>query len=229
MKVSAVIAAGGIGKRMHIQENKLFIELLGRPVLSLTVSVFESTELIDEIVLVVPPDEMDRTLSLVKKAGFKKIKNVVSGGQMRQDSVYNGLQAISHDSDIVLIHDGARPFVTKEMIVRAVNEIKTCSAVIVAMPVKDTIKTVGEDGFVMNTLDRELLWQVQTPQVFKKDLIIEAHERAKKVSLQATDDSRLVERLGEKVKVIRGSYENIKITTPEDIKIAEEILRSRQL
>jgi len=228
MKTTAIIAAGGIGKRMHIQENKLFIELLGRPVLSVTISVFESTELLDEIVLVVPPDEMDRTLSLVKKSGFKKIKNVVSGGQTRQDSVYNGLQAISHDSDIVLIHDGARPFVTKEMIVRAVNEIKTCSAVIVAMPVKDTIKTVGEDGFVMNTLDRELLWQVQTPQVFKKDLIIEAHERAKRVSLQATDDSRLVERLGEKVKVIRGSYENIKITTPEDIKIAEEILRSRQ-
>lgn len=228
MKTTAIIAAGGIGKRMHIHENKLFIELLGRPVLSVTVSVFESTELIDEIVLVVPPDEMDRTMSLVKKAGFKKIKNVVSGGQTRQDSVYNGLQAISHDSDIVLIHDGARPFVTKEMIVRAVNEIKTCSAVIVAMPVKDTIKTVGEDGFVMNTLDRELLWQVQTPQVFKKDLIIEAHERAKRLSLQATDDSRLVERLGEKVKVIRGSYENIKITTPEDIKIAEEILRSRQ-
>ena len=150
------------------------------------------------------------------------------GGQTRQDSVYNGLQAISHDSDIVLIHDGARPFVTKEMIVRAVNEIKTCGAVIVAMPVKDTIKTVGEDGFVMNTLDRELLWQVQTPQIFKKDLIIEAHERAKRLSLQATDDSRLVERLGEKVKVIRGSYENIKITTPEDIKIAEEILRSKQ-
>jgi len=228
MKTTAIIAAGGIGKRMHIQENKLFIELLGRPVLSVTVSVFESTELLDEIVLVVPPDEMDRTLSLVKKAGFKKIKNVVSGGQTRQDSVYNGLQAISHDSDIVLIHDGARPFVTKEMIVRAVNEIKTCGAVIVAMPVKDTIKTVGEDGFVMNTLDRELLWQVQTPQVFKKDLIIEAHERAKRLSLQATDDSRLVERLGEKVKVIRGSYENIKITTSEDIKIAEEILRSRR-
>jgi 2-C-methyl-D-erythritol 4-phosphate cytidylyltransferase len=142
--------------------------------------------------------------------------------------VYNGIQVVSDDTDIVVIHDGARPFVTKEIILEAVSETRAHRAVIVGMPVKDTIKTVKDDRLVSNTLDRDVLWQVQTPQVFDFKLIKEAYERAKRLDVQATDDARLVERLGEKVKMISGSYDNIKITTPEDLKIAEAILRSRQ-
>ncbi len=228
MKTTAIIAGGGSGKRMLSQGNKLFIEIGGIPVLAMTAAVFGSAEIIDEIVIVVPSDEMERTKAVVKSSSLKKVTNIVAGGPTRQASVSNGLAAMAPDADIAVIHDAARPFITREIIVRAVNEIKTCRAVIVGVPVKDTIKTLDDKGFISNTLDREFLWQAQTPQVFDAALIKEAHDRARKTGFEATDDSRLVERFGEKVKMIQGSYENIKITTPEDIKIAEAILRSRK-
>jgi 2-C-methyl-D-erythritol 4-phosphate cytidylyltransferase len=228
MKVSVIIAAGGMGKRMQSSEGKLFIEIGSFPMIALTVSVFESSEIIDDIILVVALDEIERAKKLVEKYGFKKIRHIIQGGATRQDSIYNGLQVVSTDTDIVVIHDGARPFVTKEIILEAISETRAYRAVIVGMPVKDTIKTVKDDRLVSNTLDRDFLWQVQTPQVFDYSLIKEAYERAKRLEIQATDDARLVERLGEKVKMIMGSYENIKITTPEDVKIAEAIIKSRQ-
>ena len=228
MKTSAIIAAGGSGSRMKTDEGKLFLELCGTPILLLTLAVFDSCDIIDEIILPVPLDEIERTKQLVERAGFKKVRHIIQGGSTRQASVYNGLQVVSADSDIVVIHDGARPFVSREIILDAVSETRAHKAVIVGMPVKDTIKTVTDDRLVSNTLDREILWQVQTPQVFEAALIKEAYERAVKLGISATDDARLVERLGEKVKMITGSYENIKITTPGDLKIGEAILKSRQ-
>ena len=228
MKTSAIIAAGGSGSRMKTDEGKLFIELCGTPIILLTLAVFDSCDIIDEIILPVPLDEIERTKQLVERAGLKKVRHIIQGGSTRQASVYNGLQVVSSDSDIVVIHDGARPFVSREIILDAVSETRAHKAVIVGMPVKDTIKTVTDDRLVSNTLDREILWQVQTPQVFEAPLIKEAYERAFKLGFSATDDARLVERLGEKVKMIQGSYENIKITTPEDLKIGEAILKSRQ-
>lgn len=228
MKTTAIIAAGGLGTRMQNPDGKLFLEICKHPVLALTIDAFEEADIIDDIVLVVALDEIERARRLKELKGFKKIRHIIQGGPTRQDSVYNGLQVVSDDTDIVVIHDGARPFVTKEIILEAVSETRAHKAVIVGMPVKDTIKTVKDDRLVSNTLDREILWQVQTPQVFERKLIKEAYERAKRLDAQATDDARLVERLGEKVKMINGSYENIKITTPEDIKVAEAILRSRR-
>lgn len=228
MKVTAIIAAGGSGARMKDPGGKLFIELCGDPILALTIGAVGSSEIVDDIILTVPLDQIERVKTLVEKYSFKKVRHIIEGGATRQDSVYNGIQVVSPDTDILIVHDGARPFITKEIILEAVSETRAYKAVIVGMPVKDTIKTVKDDRLVTNTLDRELLWQVQTPQVFDLALIKEAYERAKRMGIKATDDARLVERLGEPVKMIQGSYENIKITTPEDITIAEAILRSRQ-
>ena len=228
MKTSAIIAAGGSGSRMKTDEGKLFIELRGIPIILLTLSIFDSFDIIDEIILPVPLDEIGRTKQMVERAGLKKVRHIIRGGETRQASVYNGLQVVSSDSEIIVIHDGARPFVSREIILDAVSETRAYKAVIVGMPAKDTIKTVTDDRLVSNTLDREFLWQVQTPQVFEAGLIKEAYERANKLGFSATDDARLVERLGERVKMITGSYENIKITTPEDLKIGEAILKSRQ-
>jgi 2-C-methyl-D-erythritol 4-phosphate cytidylyltransferase len=228
MKTSAIIAGGGSGKRMQSRDNKLFIEIGAMPILAMTVAVFESADLIDEIVITVPADEIGRANDLVKKHAFRKVSRVIAGGPTRQASVFNGLQAMSADTDIVAIHDGARPFITREIIAMAVKEAKACGAVIVGVPAKDTIKTVDEKGLVTKTLDREFLWHAQTPQVFDAALIKEAHERAGKIGLESTDDSGLVERLGGSVRIVQGSYENIKITTPEDIRTAEAILLSRK-
>ena len=229
MKTSAIIAAGGSGSRMKTEEGKLFLELKGVPILLLALSIFDSCDIIDEIIVPVPPDDIERVKQLVERAALKKVRHIIQGGATRQASVYNGLQVVSQDSDIIIIHDGARPFVSREMILDAVSQIRAHTAVIVGMPVKDTIKSVNDERLVSNTLDRELLWQVQTPQVFEAALIKEAYQRAEKLGIRATDDAGLVERLGEKVKMISGSYENIKITTQEDLILGEAILNSRHL
>ncbi len=228
MKTSAIIAAGGSGKRMKTEDGKLFLELGGFPILLLTLSVFDNCDIINEIILPVPLDEIQKAKELTERAGLKKVRHIIQGGATRQASVYNGLKVVSSDADIIMIHDGARPFVSREMILDAVSETRAHRAVIVGMPVKDTIKLVNDERLVSNTLDRDLLWQVQTPQVFEASLIKEAYERAEKLGITATDDARLVERLGEKVKMINGSYENIKITTKEDLILGEAILSSRQ-
>lgn len=228
MKIAAVIAGGGRGKRMGSKENKLFIEIGGTPLLLLTIKVFDSVDIIDEMVITVPADEIERTKALIEKHAAGKVARVIAGGPTRQSSVSNGIQALAPDTDIVVIHDGARPFITKEIIMRAVGSLEGCKAVVVGMPVKDTIKTVDSSEVVVNTIDRNLLWQAQTPQVFDAELIKNAYVLAQKSGFEATDDASLVERTGERVKMIRGSYENIKVTTPEDIIIAEAILRSKR-
>ena len=225
MKVTAVIPAAGSGKRMHTK--KQFLEISGTPVLAITVSVFEECQSIDEIIVAATREDLERTREILKD--FKKVKSVVEGGDERQDSVYNCISTISKESDddLVVIHDAARPLVTKEMITSAVIEAKVSKAVVVGVPSKDTVKTVSEDNKIMETLDRKSIWLVQTPQVFSMQLIKQAYERAQKLNYRATDDSKLVERLGNAVKIIMGSYENIKITTIEDVTMAEAILKGR--
>jgi len=231
LRVTAIIAAAGSGKRIGSclpagTAKKQFLEILGKSILSMTVSVFEECQSVDDIIVVVNKDDVEQASNVL--SGYKKLLKIVPGGAERQNSVYNGLQAASRETDIVVIHDGARPLVTKEMISGAINEAKTSKAVITGMPVKDTIKTVSKENVVLETLDRDTIWIVQTPQAFEFNLIKEAYERANKIGYLATDDSKLVERLGISVKMVMGSYENIKITTKEDMKIAEAILKERE-
>lgn len=216
MKTSVIITAGGMGKRMG--GPKQFLNIMGKPMVLWTIEAFKNTKCIDEIILVVAEEFMDEAL----KFGLPTAK----GGQERSDSVRNGLELVSDSSDIILIHDGARPLVTSEIIKSAIAEARNSGAVVVGVPVKDTIKKVGScELVVVSTPDREFLWQAQTPQAFKRDIIIEAYKKAKG---PATDDSKLVEDLGLQVKMVMGSYENIKITTPDDLVFAEAVLRRRQ-
>jgi 2-C-methyl-D-erythritol 4-phosphate cytidylyltransferase len=221
MKVGALIAAGGRGKRMKSGMSKQFLNLKGHPILYYTLSVFETMPQIEEIVLVVGCNDIDYTQEkILDYYKFKKTR-IVEGGSERQDSVYNGLRDLSPQTDIVVIHDGVRPFVTKDMIINSIETAKKFKAVGVAVPVKDTIKVVGKDNIIQSTPERKTLWAIQTPQTFNYELIMRAHEQARHDGYYGTDDAVLVERLGEQVKLIEGAYENIKITTPEDIVIAE--------
>lgn len=193
--------------------------------LSITVSVFEECQSVDDVIVVINKEDLELTREILKD--YRKVARIIPGGAERQDSVYNGLQAAAPDTDIIVIHDGARPLVTKEIISNAITEAKVSKAVVTGVPAKDTIKTVSSDNHVLETLERKTIWLVQTPQVFRSDVIREAYERAKKIGYSATDDSKLVERLGISVKMVMGSYENIKITTREDLSVAEAILKGR--
>jgi 2-C-methyl-D-erythritol 4-phosphate cytidylyltransferase len=226
MKVKAIIAAGGRGERIGGILPKQFIEIKKKPVLAYTVEKFENCELIDEIILVVPEDYMSFcSYNIVDVGDFKKVKKILSGGKERQDSVYKGLLALSKDTDIVLIHDGVRPFISTEKIGKSIEMCKKEKAVILALPVNDTVKRVDE-GYVVTTLDRDKLWIAQTPQTFEYKLILGAYKKAMEDGFTGTDDSSLVERLGFKVRVLEGESKNIKITTPEDLVLAEKIIES---
>lgn len=217
MKTVAIITAAGYGKRMG--KPKQFLELNGKPILERTIAVFERARIIDEIIVVVNEEDV----GWVKKSG--KVRQVVGGGKERQVSVFNGLKVLPGDTEIVAIHDGARPFITSEIIENAIVEAKKVGAVVVGVPVKDTIKKVSSKQLaVSSTVDRSQLWAAQTPQVFKKDIILKAYQ-AGKDKFQVTDDAMLVEKMGKPVKMVMGSYQNIKITTPEDLIIAEGIIR----
>ncbi|GLI20294.1 2-C-methyl-D-erythritol 4-phosphate cytidylyltransferase [Tepidanaerobacter syntrophicus] len=221
MQVCAVIAAGGQGKRMNSNVSKQFLTIKGHPILYYTLNKFEKMKILNEIILVVPPADVKYTKEqIIKKYGFKKTI-IVEGGKERQDSVYNGLKALPKDADIVVIHDGVRPFIPVKIIENSIEAAAECDAVGVAVPVKDTIKVVDDKSIVKTTPDRKALWAIQTPQTFKYDVIMKAYEKAMEDGFYGTDDTVLVERMGLPVKIIEGSYENIKITTPEDIIFAE--------
>lgn len=164
---------------------------------------------------------------MVEAFDFNKVSQIVAGGQERQDSIYRGLQSLPEECDLVVVHDGARPLVTPQILTEAIKEAQLSKASVVAVPVKDTIKQVNREGFVEKTLNRAELVSVQTPQVFKKEIILKAYEEAFKKGIYGTDDASLVELWGIKVKVVMGSYENIKITTPEDIELALSLIRGR--
>ncbi|ARA98082.1 MULTISPECIES: 2-C-methyl-D-erythritol 4-phosphate cytidylyltransferase [Geobacillus] len=225
MNYEAIVLAAGQGKRMNAGMNKQFIELGGEPLIVRTLKVFDGDERCNGIVLVVNPTERGQFEQLFERYRIRKVVAFADGGQERQHSVYNGLQAL-RSGEIVLIHDGARPFVRIGHLHELADAAVQYGAAIPAVRVKDTIKKV--DGlFVEQTIDRSSLWAVQTPQAFRLSLIMEAHEEAKKAGYLGTDDASLVERLGRPVKILEGDYRNIKLTTPEDLLFAEAILASR--
>lgn len=221
---SVVIVAAGKGTRMNMDINKQYIEIANKPVLARTIQVFEDCELIKEIILVVnQQDILYCKHNIIDYYGFNKVKSLVAGGSERQASVYNGLLDVDKTCEIVLIHDGARPFVGTNCIIDSIEAAIEYGASCVAVPVKDTIKVAGKDGFIKETLERSTLWAIQTPQVFRHDLVLNAHKKAFEEGFVGTDDAVLVERTGVQVKLVMGSYENIKITTIEDLRIGEAI------
>ncbi|MGD0917271.1 MAG: 2-C-methyl-D-erythritol 4-phosphate cytidylyltransferase [Thermodesulfobacteriota bacterium] len=226
MKADAVIVSAGKGHRFMKGGKKQFYLLADKPILAHTLEKFENCPQIRSILLVVGQEDMEYCLKeIIEKYQYRKISRVVPGGKQRQESVKNGIDALPKGVDIVVIHDGVRPFVTKEMIEESIRSAVRFQAVVMAMPVKETIKMVQRDGTVLKTLDRESLWQIQTPQTFQVKVIKEAYHRATEDGFIGTDDASLVERLGVKVYVLSGSYTNIKITTPEDMMLAHLILQ----
>lgn len=228
--ISVIIAAAGMSNRMGSKMNKQFIAINGKPILAHTIEKFEKCRYIDEIILVSKEEEIEYCRKeIVKKYRFKKVSNIVRGGKERQDSIYNGILALNERTDIVLTHDGARPFVKIENIQDGIKGVIDYGACIIGVPVKDTIKVVGKNKNIKDTPDRSLLWAAQTPQCFFKSLLIEGYDKAIRDNYLGTDDSSIVERIGYEVKMIMGSYENIKITTPEDIILAESLLKDKDI
>ncbi|MEN6321458.1 MAG: 2-C-methyl-D-erythritol 4-phosphate cytidylyltransferase [Syntrophaceae bacterium] len=225
MKTVAIIPAGGSGKRMNEKLSKQYLLLDGIPVLVHTLKKFQESQKVDEIFLIVPGDDiMFIRECIIEKYGISKVSRILAGGKERQDSVRNGIHALEKDHDIIVIHDAVRPFITEEMLLSVIHEASLVHAVTVGVPVKDTIKSVNDNGWIAETLNRNNLWLTQTPQAFKRDVIIRAHEEADKDNYYSTDDASLVERTGIAVKIIRGSYDNIKITTKDDILLAEVLI-----
>lgn len=226
-KSFALIPAAGMGKRMGASVNKQYLHLNSMPIVARTISVFEQCPLINAVYLVIPAEEIPYCREhIVDAYGFSKVAAIIPGGKERQNSVLNGLRAMSsavEDNDIVLIHDGVRPLITGELIAECIRVARASAGALVAVPCKDTIKTVHE-GIVINTPPRETLWQAQTPQAFRFESIFNAHLSAEADGFSGTDDASLMERTGSCVRVIRGDYRNIKITTPEDLLLAEAFL-----
>jgi len=226
MKIVALIAAAGKGKRMNARINKPFIPIFGKPILAYTIEKFEKCKLIDKIYLVVNTEEKEIChKNIILKYNFFKVQELVDGGETRQDSIYNGLKALNKDTDIVVIHDGARPLVEATTIRDSIEKAQEYGAAIAVIPIKDTVKKSENNFFITKTLNREEIWRAQTPQTFKYDIILPAYHQAYKDKYLATDDAAIVERYGHKVKLIIGSEENIKITTPFDVIVAEIFLK----
>lgn len=222
--VSAIVLAGGRGKRMGYIQSKQYIDLNGAPILYYTLKQFIENDLIDKIILVVPEDEKDYCKREVLNKYGLKIDDLVSGGSERQESVYNALEKLEK-SDIVLIHDGARPFVSQKIINDAVEYAKRYKAAAPGVMPKDTIKIKDSNNFSVDTLVRSELVAIQTPQAFDFKLIYECHKEIKKRCISVTDDTSVVELLGHKVYIYEGDYKNIKITTPEDLILAEYFVK----
>ena len=225
-KYTAIVLAAGSGKRMNSKVYKQYLIIQDRPVLYYSLKAFEDSA-VDEIVLVVGKGEEEFCRKeIVDKYGISKVKAIVEGGKERYHSVFEGLKQTS-DADYVLIHDGARPFVNQDIIRRCMQEVQKYQACVVGMPVKDTIKIADEEGYAKQTPDRKNVWMIQTPQTFSYALIYEAYEEMLKTEDAAiTDDAMVLERIkGKKSKLIEGNYRNIKITTPEDLLIANVYLQ----
>lgn len=229
-----IIAAAGKSTRMGANSNKVFLPLLNKPILYYTIKVFEECNSIDGIVVVVQKDYTEKILHMQNFFKFNKIKSIVVGGEERQDSVYNGLMTIKNsnanidDNDIILVHNGSNPLARENEIIECIENAKIYGAAVAGFPVKDTLKEAKEST-IIRTIDRSNLWQMQTPQAIKYGLFIKAFENAMNKNIKFTDDVALVEALGHKVKIIKCSNENIKVTTPEDLDIAEGILVRRDM
>lgn len=225
VKSSAIIAAAGSSRRMEGRD-KLWTPLVGRITLARTIDVFEASPVIDNIVLVLNSERLDDATKLCQQEGWSKITSIVEGGIRRQDSVRSGLESLANlapTTQWVMIHDGARPFVTPDILEAGLKAAQECQAAIAAIPVKDTIKQV-QQGWITSTLDRSQLWSIQTPQIFSFQLIHDAYQTSL-LQQEFTDDAALLERLGDHVAIFNGSYRNIKITTQEDLLIAEALIK----
>jgi len=225
MRTVAIVPAAGSGNRMGRDVSKQYLSLGGTPLLVHSLKVFEECPLVDALLVVVPPQDIDFVRNtLLAPWDMKKVAGVIPGGKERQDSVRAGIEALDPDAGVVIVHDAVRPFTTVELISQCIRTAGEEGAVTVGVPLKDTVKEVAPDGRVMRTCDRSLLWLTQTPQAFRRDIIENAHRAAVRDGFRGTDDASLVERLGIAVRMIRGDYGNIKITTPEDLVIAEAML-----
>lgn len=228
-KISVIIPAAGSGQRMGGNRPKQYLTIGDKPILVETLIVFNESPHIDEIILVSPPDDMSLMEKMLKKYDLAKVSKIVKGGKERQDSIRNGLDSIDSiepESDIILVHDGVRPFVDDEIIKELIDAVNQYGAAIVAVPVKDTVKKVS-GASIIETMPRGNLWLAQTPQAFSTKIIIDAYANAEEKGIRGTDDASLVEAMGLGVKIVMGSYENIKITTPEDLGFAEAIKKKR--
>ncbi len=227
-RVTVLIPAAGMGKRMGRAVAKQFLPLGDKPMLAHTLLAFQRASVVDEIVPILSEEDIETCLvDIIEHYHITKVKTLVVGGKERQDSVYNGLQKLEKDTAVVLVHDGVRPFVTHDMIQETAEHARKGECVAVGVPLKDTVKEVGADGMVRVTLDRSRLWAIQTPQAFPAKTLRRVYEESYAHKMYGTDDATLAERAGLKVRVIMGSYENIKITTSEDLLLAEEILKRR--
>lgn len=224
--VSAVIVSAGNSSRMG-GINKQFLEIGNMSVIARSIKAFQECLLIDEIVVVTRNTDIDTVKETVKKHGFSKVSAVVEGGETRQLSVYNGVCACSEKADFVAVHDGARPLVTEKVIADTLSVAIDCGAATTGVKVKDTLKVVDEFNSIISTPDRNVMRAVQTPQIFSKELYLKAVENVPN-SKEFTDDCMLIEADGGTVKLVDGDYENIKITTPEDIALAESYLARRE-
>lgn len=236
---TAIALAGGQGRRMGTDIQKQYLDISGKPLLYYSLHVFEESEIIDDVVLVVGEGQEEYVRKeIIDRYGFEKVVHIVEGGKERYDSVWAGLQVVqvlqnSHvdtaeqEENYVFIHDSARPFVTEAILERSYSKVRECRACVVGMPSKDTVKLVDEHAFAKETPDRNYVWIIQTPQVFETSLIFEAYSRLmREKCIQVTDDAMVVEQMmGLPVKMVEGSYENIKITTPEDLDIAEVFVK----
>ena len=224
-KLGVVIVAAGKGSRMRTVESKQYLELGGRPIVAHTMQLFENIPEVDDIVLVVGQEDLERCRHYVHQYAWTKVREVLAGGTERQDSVRAGLRALGPEVEWVIVHDGVRPFVSPQQVIACWRKAQEQDAAVLAVPVKDTIKVVDAAGQIQSTPDRRSLWAIQTPQAFRLALLQEAHERAVQEQYSGTDDAMLVEHIGGVVHVVEGDYYNIKITTPEDLLWAEWILK----
>jgi 2-C-methyl-D-erythritol 4-phosphate cytidylyltransferase len=222
-----IVPAAGQGKRMQAGKNKQFLLLENKPVLIHTLSIFEDDEHCKGIIVVANKAEIDEIKSLFSHYKLTKVIAILEGGSERQHSVFNGLKALPNDDSIVFVHDGARPFVTKESFAKLTRKASAIGAAVLAVKVKDTIKKVT-DNKVTETVDRSSLWAIQTPQAFRLSLLKEAHESANNEKYIGTDDASLVEKIGQEVAIVEGDYKNIKLTTPDDLLYAKMILEERK-
>jgi 2-C-methyl-D-erythritol 4-phosphate cytidylyltransferase len=220
-QLGVVVVAAGKGARMGSKESKQYLPLQDKPILVHTLEIFQKITKVTSIVLVVGESDRQRCEHYVIQYNLTKVRAVIPGGSERQSSVLKGLYALPQCIDWVLIHDGVRPFVAEEQVMACWKQAQIDGAAVLAVPVKDTIKIVNADGYIESTPNRRSLWAIQTPQAFRLSQIIAAHERAVADDFIGTDDAMLLERMGGTVAVVEGSYDNIKITTPEDLVWAE--------
>jgi 2-C-methyl-D-erythritol 4-phosphate cytidylyltransferase len=226
MKTVAIIPAGGAGRRMGNGIPKQYLFLAGIPILVHTLQAFQRSTVVDEVFLAVPEGDIPEVRqAIVGKYHLSKVGLILSGGRERQDSVRNALQHVSDEHGIIVIHDAVRPFVSGGLIGRAVAAAREFGAITVGVPVKDTVKYVNAGGWVKKTVTREGLWLTQTPQAFRRPIIIAAYKKAAADGFYGTDDASLVERIGIPVRMIPGDYDNIKVTMPEDLFLGDLIIR----